>query len=251
MHMLAQSTHVQWRHKLGAVHCAVAMLEASLQRVWNAQTLACTRADDNELCQRLVNPLQHGVRLHAVIDACHSGSALDLPFRCKVDPRILVRCGDLNLLLWLQSRPEVLTDGILCAQLALPLQGEPLLPIPPHSMTGVSYALLCSTCIPTRHWERDETKMSCRTAIAAPRPPATHVRHKHLGRLDEKERLCHFRSRAGCRRGSRSISRGGSGRTRARLAGWPFRSPPPGIGRPPPTPTPCRVRVLGTISASM
>ena len=46
---------------------------------------ACLKcADDNELCQRLVNPLQHGVRLHAVIDACHSGSALDLPFRCKV-----------------------------------------------------------------------------------------------------------------------------------------------------------------------
>ena len=32
----------------------------------------------------LVNPLPHGVRLHAIIDACHSGSALDLEFKCKV-----------------------------------------------------------------------------------------------------------------------------------------------------------------------
>lgn len=52
-----------------------------------AYAYASKRADDNELCQRLVNPLQHGVRLHAVIDACHSGSALDLPFRCKVGRR--------------------------------------------------------------------------------------------------------------------------------------------------------------------
>jgi hypothetical protein len=52
-------------------------------------------ADDNELCQRLVNPLQHGVRLHAVIDACHSGSALDLPFRCKVHS-VLFSCVALD-----------------------------------------------------------------------------------------------------------------------------------------------------------
>ena len=32
----------------------------------------------------LVNPLPVGVRLHAVIDACHSGSLLDLEFKCKV-----------------------------------------------------------------------------------------------------------------------------------------------------------------------
>ncbi|CAL5224264.1 g6922 [Coccomyxa viridis] len=38
---------------------------------------------DNELNALLVNPLPHGVRLHAIIDACHSGSVMDLEFRCE------------------------------------------------------------------------------------------------------------------------------------------------------------------------
>lgn len=33
---------------------------------------------DNELNRALVNPLGPGVVLHAVIDACHSGTMLDL-----------------------------------------------------------------------------------------------------------------------------------------------------------------------------
>ena len=33
---------------------------------------------DDELCMLLVNPLPQGVRMHAIIDACHSGSVLDL-----------------------------------------------------------------------------------------------------------------------------------------------------------------------------
>ena len=39
---------------------------------------------DDEVNAVLVNPLLPGVRLHAVIDACHSGSAMDLEYRCKV-----------------------------------------------------------------------------------------------------------------------------------------------------------------------
>lgn len=38
---------------------------------------------DDEINRLLVNPLMPNVRLHAVIDACHSGSAMDLEFRCK------------------------------------------------------------------------------------------------------------------------------------------------------------------------
>jgi hypothetical protein len=42
---------------------------------------------DDELNARLVNPLPRGAKLHAVIDACHSGSVLDLPFTAALDPR--------------------------------------------------------------------------------------------------------------------------------------------------------------------
>ncbi len=38
---------------------------------------------DDELNAALVNPLPPGVRLHAVIDACHAGSMLDLEWRAK------------------------------------------------------------------------------------------------------------------------------------------------------------------------
>jgi len=38
---------------------------------------------DDELNERLVKPLLPGVTLHALIDACHSGTAMDLPYRVK------------------------------------------------------------------------------------------------------------------------------------------------------------------------
>lgn len=38
---------------------------------------------DDELNAMMVRPLQHGVILHALIDACHSGTAMDLPYRAK------------------------------------------------------------------------------------------------------------------------------------------------------------------------
>ncbi|KAJ8448337.1 hypothetical protein Cgig2_021965 [Carnegiea gigantea] len=40
---------------------------------------------DDEINDTLVRPLPPGVRLHAIIDACHSGTALDLPFLCRMN----------------------------------------------------------------------------------------------------------------------------------------------------------------------
>ncbi|KAJ7290834.1 hypothetical protein O6H91_Y297600 [Diphasiastrum complanatum] len=40
---------------------------------------------DNEINITIVRPLPPGVRLHAIIDSCHSGTVLDLPFLCKVN----------------------------------------------------------------------------------------------------------------------------------------------------------------------
>ncbi|KAJ4774110.1 Metacaspase-1 [Rhynchospora pubera] len=40
---------------------------------------------DDEINTALVRPLPHGVRLHAIIDACHSGTVLDLSFLCRMN----------------------------------------------------------------------------------------------------------------------------------------------------------------------
>ncbi|OMO52325.1 Zinc finger, LSD1-type [Corchorus olitorius] len=40
---------------------------------------------DDEINTTIVKPLPHGVKLHAIIDACHSGTVLDLPFLCRMD----------------------------------------------------------------------------------------------------------------------------------------------------------------------
>lgn len=40
---------------------------------------------DDEINAAIVRPLPHGVKLHAIIDACHSGTVLDLPFLCRMN----------------------------------------------------------------------------------------------------------------------------------------------------------------------
>eukprot|EP00262_Sarcandra_glabra_P009976 TRINITY_DN24818_c0_g1_i1.p1 TRINITY_DN24818_c0_g1~~TRINITY_DN24818_c0_g1_i1.p1 ORF type:complete len:365 (+),score=35.67 TRINITY_DN24818_c0_g1_i1:173-1267(+) len=40
---------------------------------------------DDEINATIVKPLPRGVKLHAFIDACHSGTVLDLPFLCRMN----------------------------------------------------------------------------------------------------------------------------------------------------------------------
>ncbi|KAL5862714.1 hypothetical protein ACOSQ3_000228 [Xanthoceras sorbifolium] len=40
---------------------------------------------DDEINASIVKPLPRGAKLHAIIDACHSGTVLDLPFLCRMD----------------------------------------------------------------------------------------------------------------------------------------------------------------------
>ncbi|PRQ59702.1 putative transcription factor Znf-LSD family [Rosa chinensis] len=40
---------------------------------------------DDEINATIVRPLPAGVKLHAIVDACHSGTVLDLPFLCRMD----------------------------------------------------------------------------------------------------------------------------------------------------------------------
>ncbi|KAJ6417971.1 hypothetical protein OIU84_001369 [Salix udensis] len=53
---------------------------------------------DDEINAVIVRPLSHGVKLHAIIDACHSGTVLDLPFLCRMD-----KSGDY---VWEDHRPR-------------------------------------------------------------------------------------------------------------------------------------------------
>ncbi|CAA3007555.1 Hypothetical predicted protein [Olea europaea subsp. europaea] len=40
---------------------------------------------DDEINATIVRPLPRGVKLHAIIDSCHSGTMLDLPFLCRME----------------------------------------------------------------------------------------------------------------------------------------------------------------------
>lgn len=40
---------------------------------------------DDEINATIVRPLPKGAVLHAIIDACHSGTVLDLPFVCRMN----------------------------------------------------------------------------------------------------------------------------------------------------------------------
>ncbi|KAL6569263.1 Metacaspase-1 [Orobanche minor] len=44
---------------------------------------------DDEINASLVRPIPHGAKLHAIIDACHSGTVLDLPFLCRMGSMIV------------------------------------------------------------------------------------------------------------------------------------------------------------------
>uniref|UniRef100_A0A803M4K6 Peptidase C14 caspase domain-containing protein n=1 Tax=Chenopodium quinoa TaxID=63459 RepID=A0A803M4K6_CHEQI len=51
---------------------------------------------DDEINAAIVRPLPRGVKLHAIIDACHSGTVLDLPFLCRMS-RLFI---DINIKRW-------------------------------------------------------------------------------------------------------------------------------------------------------
>jgi hypothetical protein len=39
---------------------------------------------DDEINEIIVRPLGKGVKLHAIVDTCHSGTILDLPYLCRM-----------------------------------------------------------------------------------------------------------------------------------------------------------------------
>jgi hypothetical protein len=68
---------------------------------------------DDELNALMVQPLQYGVMLHALIDACHSGTAMDLPYRAKyTDGRFSWKVGDAPCSTLQQAGGSALVAGI-------------------------------------------------------------------------------------------------------------------------------------------
>ncbi|CAN8325860.1 unnamed protein product [Cochlearia groenlandica] len=53
---------------------------------------------DDEINATIVRPLPYGVKLHAIVDACHSGTVMDLPYLCRMD-----RLGKYD---WEDHRPQ-------------------------------------------------------------------------------------------------------------------------------------------------
>lgn len=57
---------------------------------------------DDEVNDTIVRPIPRGAKLHAIIDACYSGTVLDLPYLCRMnryDTCFLVMILDLLIIL--------------------------------------------------------------------------------------------------------------------------------------------------------
>ncbi|CAK9157945.1 unnamed protein product [Ilex paraguariensis] len=61
---------------------------------------------DDEINATIVRPLAREVKLHAIIDACHSGTMLDLPYLCRMDRLVFVS------LLFMLTTPNNFTDHL-------------------------------------------------------------------------------------------------------------------------------------------
>ncbi|KAF8044162.1 hypothetical protein BT93_A2212 [Corymbia citriodora subsp. variegata] len=53
--------------------------------IWPVDHEIAGKIIDDEINATIVRPLPRGAKLHAVIDACHSGTMLDLPFLCRMN----------------------------------------------------------------------------------------------------------------------------------------------------------------------
>jgi hypothetical protein len=45
---------------------------------------------DDEINATIVRPLPHGAKLHAIMDACYSGTVIDLPFVCRMNRCVIL-----------------------------------------------------------------------------------------------------------------------------------------------------------------
>ncbi|CAA0807335.1 Metacaspase-1 [Striga hermonthica] len=55
------------------------------EMIWPVDHQTEGKIIDDEINATIVKPLPRGAKLHAVVDACHSGTVLDLPFVCRMN----------------------------------------------------------------------------------------------------------------------------------------------------------------------
>ncbi|KAL2460426.1 Metacaspase-1 [Abeliophyllum distichum] len=55
------------------------------EMLWPVDHETQGKISDDEINATIVTPLPQGTKLHAIIDACHSGTVLDLPFVCRMN----------------------------------------------------------------------------------------------------------------------------------------------------------------------
>lgn len=58
---------------------------------------------DDEINATIVRPLPRGAKLHAIIDACHSGTVLDLSYLCRMDRFVKFHENTLKLRIYVHN----------------------------------------------------------------------------------------------------------------------------------------------------
>jgi len=111
---------------------------------------------DDEINATIVRPLPSGVKLHAIIDACHSGTVLDLPYLCRMDRWVLllillllkISNGFHNAILWVmncEKNSTTVASAIVCYLL---IGFKSIFPYCPFNVSSFLYFLCLSV------WER-------------------------------------------------------------------------------------------------
>lgn len=59
------------------------------EMLWPVDHQTAGKISDDDINATIVRPLPQGTKLHAIIDACHSGTILDLPFVCRMNRSVL------------------------------------------------------------------------------------------------------------------------------------------------------------------
>jgi metacaspase-1 len=77
---------------------------------------------DDDLLRILVRPLKAGVTMTCLMDCCHSGTVLDLPYRFTADGDVMHRNKSTDFD-FLSGSPEAIIGGLFCCFCLLELLG--------------------------------------------------------------------------------------------------------------------------------